>query len=169
MSKRFEADRRRYELVDKFYEMNPLLEDLIKGHLLQNGMRILISDPRFRSDLAYPESFYTNEAFREAALRWNRWMTVTELDTEYLEAGLVSFIGLYDDGTKKDFILATLHGWFVKMVSGVTDEDLEAALAKLREVEAEVLTPEEVEDVPKDVSDFTLGIQQHDKKYDPGN
>lgn len=168
MSEEFEADRRRYDFVDKFYEMNPLLEDLIKGHQLQDGMRVLIADPRFRSSLNSPEYFYTSEAFRENAFRWNRWMTVTELDTDNIETGLVSFVGLYDDATKKDFILSTLHGWFVK-VSGVTDEDLEAALAKLRETEAEVLEPKTVEDVPKDVSDFTLGIQKHDKDYDSGN
>lgn len=166
MSQEFEAEKIQYGFVDKFYEMNPLSEDLIKGHQLEDGMRVLIADPRFRPDLAYPIYFYTNMAFREGALRWNRWMTVTEFDGDLAESGLVSFIGLYDDGTKKDFILSSLHGWFVK-INGVSDEMLEAALVKLRDTDPEDLTTENVHNVPKDVEDFTLGIQQHDPGYKP--
>jgi hypothetical protein len=104
------------ELVDKFYENDPLTEDVIFGDKLRNGMRVLLEDSTFKPDLSQTNpSGYDLERRREIS----RWCEVSEVR---FSEKVVSFIGIYDDGTKKKRAYAVDWAWIVKKVDVVTPE-----------------------------------------------
>lgn len=106
------AELRASEFVSCYYEMDPETEDLLdNGTLVINGMKVLIEDDKLRVDPSANMMVST----RGRALKTNRWCVVqsarivTEKDDQYL-----SFIGLYDDGTKRKWYLPARVAWFVK-------------------------------------------------------
>lgn len=98
-------------LVPKYYEMDPLAEDLLyDGSSLKAGMTVLVGDPAFRCDVRDPSSLSEDEYYR-AKIR-NRWMVVSNLD--FLPRD-VSFIGIFEDGTKAKITIDGTIPWLVKV------------------------------------------------------
>ena len=98
-------------LVPRYYEMDPLAEDLLyDGSSLKAGMTVLVGDPAFRCDVRDPSSLSEDEYYR-AKIR-NRWMVVSNLD--FLPRD-VSFIGIFEDGTKAKITIDGTIPWLVKV------------------------------------------------------
>lgn len=96
--------------VCKHYEMDPETEDLLfDATQLANGLTVLIETPDLR---VFPE--HTDSLpERERALRWNRWMTISDLTIDEV-ADEVLFIATYEDGTKKKITTSADYAWYVK-------------------------------------------------------
>lgn len=119
--------------VSKYYEMDPETDDLIaNGEQLENGMRVICEDPDPKNDLDTMQSgdrqWWNIGITRERANRWNRWMTVSEVIPG---DEITEFVGVYDDGTKKKFNVASLVGWYVKKDSLETVRQAEEAFAEI--------------------------------------
>jgi hypothetical protein len=96
------------KFVPKYYRMNPKTDELIpNGSGLKNGMRVLIEEPNKRVNT--DEDLDNWEEDR--ALESNRWCTVEALQVD--PTG-VSFVGVYDDGTKRSRRCAGSHAWLVR-------------------------------------------------------
>lgn len=127
--------------VDQHYLMDPATEDLItKGSKLKNGMRVLIEGSALlRENIDVPLDGYS----RQRALENNRWCVVSDLEIQerwddgndwgYGNFGgrrraprkvdpLISFVGVYDDGTKIKRSYADSYAWLVKKDSLVDTE-----------------------------------------------
>lgn len=104
------------------HRMDPAYEDLLRGDELQNGMIVLLDH-----DIVGSAWAMTNH--RRNLDENNRWCTVTKLNvTERFEHGemgevvgkmspLVSFIGVYADGTKMKRRYDASYTWLVKLDS----------------------------------------------------
>ncbi|QCB93334.1 hypothetical protein [Cellulomonas shaoxiangyii] len=101
--------------VDRFYEMDPQHDDLIRGSGLADGMVVLIEDHLFRAD---PDRISTGDDWsryeQHKARENNRWCTVSEL---HRYRDLVEFVGLYADGTKVPRRYNESFYWLVKKAS----------------------------------------------------
>jgi hypothetical protein len=94
--------------VDKYYVMDAENEDLLfDGTKLRNGMEVLIEAPDFREDMMKP----LNARAMNGALKYNRWSFVSELQ---VLPNAVSFIAIYDDGSKRKMDVPRYMAWFVK-------------------------------------------------------
>jgi hypothetical protein len=104
------------QFVPKYFEMNPKTDDLLrKGDRLVDGMVVLLESSELRSDvLGYADAIKSgaNPALTEIALRWNRWVTVSDLG--WADDDRCSFIGIYWDGTKKKIEVPNDLAWYVK-------------------------------------------------------
>lgn len=105
--------------VSKFREMDPETEDLIAdGEDLKNGMRVLIADPMNRKDVSHGFNDSLGgvvvEYLLDRAKERNRWCTVSQLS--YRDE-IVSFVAIYDDGTKRKRTYNCSWAWFVKLDS----------------------------------------------------
>lgn len=99
-------------VAPKFYTMNPTTDDVLPdgGHLA-NGMKVLIEDS---SERGRPEMI-DEDWQRDRVMERNRWCTVTHLK---VIGNSVSFIGVYDDGTKRRRSAAKNEtAWIVKKES----------------------------------------------------
>lgn len=98
--------------VDKFYEMDPETEDLIRGDELRNDMVVVIEDGMLRADTEHLRSRYDSERARAN----NRWCTVSSIRRRYTgdDNAIVSFIGVYEDGVKKERSFSESYCWIVK-------------------------------------------------------
>lgn len=111
------------QFVPKNFEMDPELHDLLpNGRALRNGMVVLIEEEAQRQDL---ELVKKNPSMRlPQALRWNRWMTVSNVEfpgeSEILTD--VTFVATYDDGTKKKIAKGVMQAWYVQLDSIPEDE-----------------------------------------------
>jgi len=82
--------------VGRDYIMRPGFEDVVRGSKLKNGMVVLYEDPVFRRD---PEERHEASAMTlNHILMTSRWCEVT--DFVQMRPDLISFVGLYADGTK---------------------------------------------------------------------
>lgn len=119
------------QFVDQYYRMDPETEDLFYGSELMDGMRVLTASFRDRADLRYADK---GKGDAELALKRNRWCTVSKYRTDDTE---VSFIGIYDDGTKIIHTHSVTHGWLVKLDSipdnYLEDQEIKNALEVLRQ------------------------------------
>lgn len=117
--------------VDKFYQMDPQTDDLIRGSNLQKGMKVLIESYGHRMPIidGIPKGASSKEVSRFQADKFNRWCTVSELK---MSKHMASFIGIYDDGTKITFDDSPSCGWYVKKNSippiQIEEGDLEAKI-----------------------------------------
>jgi hypothetical protein len=93
------------------YVMDPETEDLIRGDELANGMIVLIESESCRSG---PLPWETDST---AALVAGRWCRVDKLRTEPGVMPMVSFIGVYQDGSKFTRRYGQAHSWYVKLAS----------------------------------------------------
>ena len=92
------------------YMMDPVTEDLIRGSELKEGMVVLIEDALVRED---PKKLDEENTSRTNVLRiWDtsRWCMVTKL----IQGDVMSFIGVYGDGTKMSRMYSDRYCWFVK-------------------------------------------------------
>lgn len=102
------------------YDMDPQTEDLLPGgEDLREGMVVLIESSIVKENpnTALREGIGSEYAFarlKEA----NRWCEVTELRYSGYDSAdssrLVTFIGVYADGTKRQRKYSTGYAWFVK-------------------------------------------------------
>lgn len=123
-------------ITGRFYTMNPATEDVIRGSKLEEGMVVLIEDSILKGD---PERAFKNDPSgfgTKRVLEVNRWCKVTDLE---VENDIVSFIGLYHDGTKQERRYNQSYCWIVKRDSLSHDE------APLKDWERELLDPEVAE------------------------
>lgn len=83
--------------VPRHFEMDSEVEVFLPtGRRLKKGMKILIEALWLRRDLD----------------KYARWIEVVS-EPEFARE-VVEFVGLYEDGTKRRFMLGTAYGWFVK-------------------------------------------------------
>jgi hypothetical protein len=99
--------------------MDPETDDLIRGLDLENDMVVLLEDTVCREN---PES-HLKEDHTECdshtcirILQSARWCKVTQLERRRGN-DLLSFIGVYHDGTKRSRIYNQSFYWFVKLDS----------------------------------------------------
>jgi hypothetical protein len=103
----------RKSFVDKYYEMDPKTEDLLfDGTYISEGMVVLIQSPSYKETLI--ETSVSNGKYDEIwrAKKYNRWCTVSDVKSN--ERGIVSFIGVYEDGTKRKHCHDVFDAWIVK-------------------------------------------------------
>lgn len=99
------------EYVDTYYEMNPETEDiLLEGTLLVDGMKVLIEGPEFRESITE----HMESADISRARMRNRWCVVDQVKTELNNGLNISFIGVYEDGTKRKWTVPADYAWIVK-------------------------------------------------------
>lgn len=107
------------QFVPKWFEMDPKTDDLIRsGRFLEDGMVVLLEVPDYRLDLEESGGAVerrTNPAMVAQALKWNRWVTVS--DPGYAGDELCAFVGVYADGTKKSIEVPDRLAWYVKKKS----------------------------------------------------
>lgn len=116
------------EFVSVDWVMDPQTEDLIPGDQLQNGMIVLVSssvvgEPRVTRSLDKATNPY--EVHR--AYRTNRWCRVTNLHRNGYADEIISFIGVYADGTKFDHQYNVEYNWYVKKDS-IPENDIPETL-----------------------------------------
>lgn len=101
--------------MPKFYKMNPETEDMLpNGTHLANGMKVLINDSSQRMRVG--DGMKDWEIDR--ALTNNQWCTVSNVKVKYHGyESVVSFIGTYEDGTKRGRTNSTAYTWLVKLDS----------------------------------------------------
>lgn len=97
-------------LVDRTYTRKPKFEKLIPGTELEDGMVVLLAPAM----LKWPIEHRQERDFRdfEEVLKTNRWCTVSELE---ITLGVVSFIGVYEDGRKCHRSMPTDIFWLSKL------------------------------------------------------
>lgn len=96
------------QFVDQYYEMDPETEDLLdNGSLVIDGMKVLLEDPQFRTNIHDGMSAYEISGARMT----NRWATVEKAK---LVDGNLSFVGVYDDGIKRKVVREIRLAWLVK-------------------------------------------------------
>ncbi|QEQ93938.1 hypothetical protein SEA_KARDASHIAN_73 [Streptomyces phage Kardashian] len=98
-------------VVPKFYVMDSKNEDLLpSGMHLANGMRVLAGDP---SDRERPEEANADWSIDKVMIQ-NRWCVVTNLK---IIGEQITFIGVYDDGTKRKRRYSANKTWLVRLTS----------------------------------------------------
>lgn len=102
----------------KLFQMNPATDDLIRGVELANDMVVLLEDPLNREQPGdhLKEGHECNPHRCTRVLATARWCKVTQLERRRGN-DLVSFIGVYHDGTKRSRVYNVSFCWFVKMGS----------------------------------------------------
>jgi hypothetical protein len=103
-----------YEHVGKTHKMNPSTEDVLFGGQLRDGMIVLIHDSSFLGE--GPESGEWSHPYEEERyLTNNRWCRVTNfLPKLSHDPDIISFIGVYEDGTKQARSYHKSFAWYVK-------------------------------------------------------
>lgn len=120
--------------VSKYYRMDPETMILMTdGSKLMNGMEILIEDPNYRVQVNADRDLPDWE--KDRALIHNRWCMVSEFSKKN---GLISFVGIYDDGTKVSRDYNVSFSWYVKKTSllnaEIIKETRERKIAKISEL-----------------------------------
>lgn len=109
--------------MPKFYKMNPETEELLPdGSHLANGMKVLVND----SDVRMRVGEGMKDWEMDRALANNQWCTISNLEIER-NGAMISFIGTYEDGTKRNRRLGRALTWLVKLdsISGAVEESSE--------------------------------------------
>jgi hypothetical protein len=98
-------------LIPKFYLMDHKTEDLCSnGRELANGMKVLTADTDSRQDLKkLAQDWQLDRAFEN-----NRWATITNLQ---ILGNSISFVAVYEDGSKRVRTCSVNYAWFVKLDS----------------------------------------------------
>lgn len=97
------------------FQMNPKTEDLLPhGGRLENDMIVLIEDHLML--MARPQEDGTFRIGDERRfLENNRWCRVTELTHSPENRGMVSFVGVYEDGVKHKRSYNRSYAWYAKI------------------------------------------------------
>lgn len=102
------------QFVPKHFKANFGTEKIIpSGKDLKDGMKVLVMDDDHR---VFIPGYTDGRSWKheESALRWNRWSTVTKFDL-FDDGKLISFIGVFDDGSKKQLIVDSGKAWYAKL------------------------------------------------------
>lgn len=105
------------EMVPQNFEMNPRTEDLIRGIEVQEDMVVLIENITHREDPSAHEYGADHEcdAYKcPRLLKESRWCKVTKIEQHH--GDLLTFIGVYADGTKRSRTYNLSYCWYVKTV-----------------------------------------------------
>lgn len=107
------------QFVPKFFEMDPEKHDLYpSGHHLDNDMVVLLEAPSNRVNLqVHRDKILTDDMVRELALRWNRWVKITRIAVASSNGEMVTFVGEFPDGTKKQYVVNADMAWYVQLDS----------------------------------------------------
>lgn len=99
------------DLVDKWYDMDPEVEDLLwDSSELVEGMVVLIDNPMLRIDVRYPLS----AEMLYQARTWNRWFMISHIVD--LNSTHINFMANYEDGSKRKFVaVAKSRSWLCKL------------------------------------------------------
>lgn len=120
--------------VSKYYRMDPETEDLFpNGRHLRNGMRVLVGKSGLRVDVNRDD---LNDWEEERAFERNRWCTVGALE---IKDDGITFIGVYDDGSKMMRTYSIDSPWLVKIDSLARFEETDPRVAKIVELVDEVM------------------------------
>ncbi len=106
--------------VTRSFAMNPDTDDLLFGNELTEGMVVLVEDHLFYED---PLILNKKNPSEYAVSRLNekqRWCRI-ERFANGTERDLVSFVGVYADGTKRVRTYNKSYAWFVKKDSIPSD------------------------------------------------
>lgn len=112
------GDLDKHDFVGKYFQMDPETDNLLfDGSYLRDGMIVLAGDSSMRAEIRSREM---PGEILEQALTHNRWC---EVEHVVFSNSDVSFIAIYEDGTKKK--RAHLRGlsWYVKIDSIADNED----------------------------------------------
>jgi hypothetical protein len=94
------------------YLTDPETEDVVWGDDLRDGMVVILSDSILMDD---PDKFETTDVYtRRRLLEKARWCRITRLRRD---GHLVSFIGVYEDGSQFSRTYASSWAWVVKKES----------------------------------------------------
>ena len=97
--------------VDMFYRMDPETDGLLSSPIyLQDGMRVLAEGDRMNTSTEAGWSKYEQDA---AEMR-NMWFTVTRV---FVGEDVVTFVAIYDDGTRRQIRSVHTDAWLVKLDS----------------------------------------------------
>lgn len=99
--------------VEQVFIQNPSTEDLLRGSEIKNGMIVLIHDVVFQNFRNFEDPENREPYSYHRLLTEARWCVVTDLEVHRPD-GLVSFIGLYADGTKHVRTYSNQWCWYVK-------------------------------------------------------
>ena len=92
------------------YVMDPAMEDLIRGSELEEGMVVLVEDHLVRGDPEDLKMVSLHKSNVRRIFETSRWCMVTKLE----QGNVMSFIGVYGDGTKIHRQYSDRYCWFVK-------------------------------------------------------
>ena len=115
------------EFVESNFSMNPETDDLIFGEVLKDGMVVLLEDTLMRASPARKRRLEEGTAKGEG-LGWyeqderrlnetSRWCRIERLRLMSGNSEMVTFVGVYSDGTKRIRTYNKSYGWFVKVTS----------------------------------------------------
>lgn len=105
-----------YQMLDE--------DDLIPGRELKNGMIVQVEPPTLRGDNSI---LLVAEEYKQLLLKCNRWCTITKL---HVDRRTVTFIGVYEDGSKRGRSMSVRTPWYVKKSSIPKAEFKGGAVAK---------------------------------------
>lgn len=138
------------EIVPKFYTEDPNTEDLLPdGRSLANGMVVLIGLADMRGRIEETGTDWR----RHRLLEFNRWCTVTHLRITHNEdmPDMISFVGVYHDGTKRKRELSIEEPWLVKKDSIKDSEQMATARYNaILEAVMEALDAQDAEEIGYD-------------------
>lgn len=106
--------------VSKHYVMDPVLDEMLfDGTELKVGMIVLIGDSHARQDpyyLSEPGTDQAKDYLIDALSTVNRWCEVTQVRANDAPGfgQVVSFMGLYSDGTLRKRTYAIEYPWIVR-------------------------------------------------------
>ena len=104
--------------ADKFYMAQSEYEDIVFGEHLQDGMIVLVADTALRANMDAIHDAYD----KDRADEHNRWCEVTRLQTRPGSTGtLVTFVGVYPDGTQRVRKYSTEYAWIVKRLDRICE------------------------------------------------
>ncbi len=92
----------------QFYTANAVTDKIVFGDQLQNGMRVLVAESIMRGHSGDDAYSVASRAER------NCWCKVTELRQRN---NVVTFVGVYDDGSMRVRTYNKDDGWIVKLDS----------------------------------------------------
>jgi hypothetical protein len=127
-------------MADKYCQMDPAVEDLVRAKGLKNGMVVLNANSNRRVDV---ESDNLVKKELELALKENRWGTISGV--EHFE-GNVYFCTTYHDGTKSERCESQFTPWLVKLDSLADAEKLEKDAIEAMRAYSAILYPSSKDD-----------------------
>ena len=101
-------------MVGVSYIIDPDTEDVIFGDELENDMVVMLDEAILRGDPELIEAAGPYELQR--TLETARWCRVDKLHKPDSQ-GVLRFIGVYADGTKRSRAYGSGYGWIVKKAS----------------------------------------------------
>jgi hypothetical protein len=156
------------QFVPKMYEMNPETEDVLGSSLdLKEGMVVLVESPNVRLDVAHHQKQFErlgslvslDDGILSELRKVNRWCKVTKI-RNYGKNQSISFVGVYEDGVKRQRFADPQSAWIVKLDSlPEVSEDVVECL------DEPVITRGPLGDYPVDATGIVIFGEKKYKRY----